>query len=186
MPTKAFSRRLLFAASLCLFALTLLCTPTGRLSVGARKKTADGCSLECLKQLAAARAATAKYHLESRALADGYVPVSPCVAVPGLGAMGIHYANFSLMDGRVDPARPELLLYLPDQNGRRQLVGVEYFVPAAAVTTAPTLFGKTFDGPMPGHGPGEPVHYDLHVWLWSHNPAGMFAQFNPKLTCPPA
>jgi hypothetical protein len=28
-----------------------------------------------------------------------------------------------------------------------------------------------------------PVHYDLHVWLWQDNPAGMFALFNPTVTC---
>lgn len=47
----------------------------------------------------------------------------------------------------------------------------------------PTLFGRAFDGPMLGHGPGMPVHYDQHVWLWKHNPNGMFAQWNPTLSC---
>jgi len=36
---------------------------------------------------------------------------------------------------------------------------------------------------MPGHHPGMPVHYDLHVWLWQDNPMGMFALFNPTVTC---
>jgi len=36
---------------------------------------------------------------------------------------------------------------------------------------------------MPGHFAGMPVHYDLHVWLWKHNPAGMFAEWNPGLSC---
>jgi hypothetical protein len=30
-----------------------------------------------------------------------------------------------------------------------------------------------------------PEHYDLHVWLWKHNPEGMFAQFNPRVSCTP-
>jgi hypothetical protein len=47
----------------------------------------------------------------------------------------------------------------------------------------PSLFGQEFDGPMEGHGPGQPIHYDLHVWLWKKNPAGMFAPFNPKVAC---
>jgi hypothetical protein len=29
-----------------------------------------------------------------------------------------------------------------------------------------------------------PVHYDLHVWLWEDNPSGLFAMFNPSLSCP--
>ena len=23
-----------------------------------------------------------------------------------------------------------------------------------------------------------------HAWIWKHNPAGMFADFNPEVTCP--
>ena len=26
-------------------------------------------------------------------------------------------------------------------------------------------------------------HYDLHVWLYRDNPNGLFAQFNPKVSC---
>ena len=45
------------------------------------------------------------------------------------------------------------------------------------------LFGQTFDGPMPGHIPTMPWHWDLHVWVWAHNPSGMFAEWNPSLQC---
>jgi hypothetical protein len=48
----------------------------------------------------------------------------------------------------------------------------------------PSIFGQPFDGPMPGHNPAMPVHYDLHVWLSADNPSGLFAQFNPSLSCP--
>ena len=48
----------------------------------------------------------------------------------------------------------------------------------------PSLLGIPFDGPMPGHEPGMPVHYDLHVWLFEHNPAGLTAPFNPAISCP--
>ena len=51
------------------------------------------------------------------------------------------------------------------------------------VTAAPSLFGQSFQGPMAGHVPGMPWHYDLHVWAWSENPAGRFAQWNPTLSC---
>lgn len=83
----------------------------------------------------------------------------------------------------VDPSRPEILLYAPRANGRLELVGIEYFVPAASVTTTPTLFGRTFGGPMAGHNPSMPVHYELHAWLWAANPAGLFAPFNPNVSC---
>jgi hypothetical protein len=28
-----------------------------------------------------------------------------------------------------------------------------------------------------------PIHYDLHVWVWDHNPSGMFTQWNPTVSC---
>ena len=28
-----------------------------------------------------------------------------------------------------------------------------------------------------------PPHYDLHVWVWQANPAGIFAPFNPNVSC---
>jgi hypothetical protein len=138
-----------------------------------------------------ARAATAKYHDVRQARKDGYVAVSPCVEAPdGSGAMGIHYLNGAYVD---DPAikagKPELLLYFPEPNGKLRLVGVEYFRPDADqdLTTTddrPNLAGVEFDGPMEGHDPGMPRHYDLHAWVWTWNPSGIFAQFNPNLRCP--
>ena len=144
----------------------------------------NDCDAQCREDLADVRAATAKYHDVNEALADGFVPVSPCVQIPNVGAMGIHYINFSRVDLNVKISEPELLLYLPDGTGELQLVAVEYFVPFVGTNPAPTLFGRTFAGPMPGHAPGEPFHYDLHVWIWRHNPSGMFTQFNSKLRCP--
>jgi hypothetical protein len=158
--------------------ILMLLTPAGVLSApGGVTEAAT------LKQLAAVRQATAKYHDVSQALADGYIPVSPCEAHHGLGTMGIHYLNPALaMDLALDPLAPELLLYVPSGNGLR-LVAVEYFV-ADVGQPHPSLFGLPFDGPMPGHTPDMPVHYDLHVWLWQANPDGMFAQWNPSLHCP--
>jgi hypothetical protein len=58
--------------------------------------------------------------------------------------------------------------------------------PPANPPPAPVLFGSVaFNGPMAGHSPGMPWHYDQHVWVWSDNPAGTFAQFNPRLSCTP-
>lgn len=135
-------------------------------------------------ELARVRAATARYHDVAVALADGYIPVSPCEQSPD-GVMGVHYLQPDLAaDAVIDPTRPELLLYVPGEDGDR-LVGVEYFVAAAATGGArPEVFGVPFDGPMAGHSPGMPEHYDLHVWTWRHNPDGTTAQWNPALTCP--
>jgi len=136
------------------------------------------------RQLAEARAATAQFHNVDTARAAGYLPAEHCVEVPGLGLMGFHDSNLGLMDLAVDHRKPELLLYAPKKNGATRLVGVEYVVPFVN-QSAPELFGQRFDGPMPGHEPGMPAHYDLHVWLWKHNRAGMFAPFNSKLSCTP-
>ena len=136
-------------------------------------------------ELKAARAATAKYNAVTKALADGYVSTVACVSsppIPGnLGGMGFHYVNLGLMDTTVDPLTPEILLYAPNGAGVR-LVGVEYTVLDVGQPTAPTIFGQTMEGPMPGHG-GGPSHYDIHVWLWEENPNGIFTSFNPNVSC---
>ena len=79
---------------------------------------------------------------------------------------------------------------LPTRTTRR-LVAIEYVKNDAdgdlgTDDDRPSLFGEPFDGPMEGHEPGQPVHYDLHAWVWRHNPAGELAQFNPEVGCPPA
>jgi hypothetical protein len=143
-----------------------------------------------LRDLARVRAATAKFHDVNVALAAGYSATSYCVAVPGLGVMGMHYVNGALVGAPgVNLAAPEMLLYVDTASGPR-LVGVEYMTidddqDLATDADRPYLFGRGFDGPMPGHGPGQPVHYDLHVWVWQGNPAGVFAEFNPKVKCGP-
>ena len=142
--------------------------------------------------LAAVRQATGKYHDVTHAIADGYADpatlAAACLEVPGVGTMGIHAANMGLlMDQDVDPLKPEVLLYVPKKGGGFRLVGIEYLVPLMpgqdALPVPPSVFGQTFEGPMDGHEPGMPRHYDKHVWIWSPNPDGMFAQFNPRLTC---
>ena len=139
-------------------------------------------------ELQAVRAATAKYHDVNVALADGYIPASGCEASPA-GTMGIHYMNPSLLGPGNDPLRPEVLLYLPNGNGSLKLVGVEYFQADAdqdksTSNDRPVLFGRGFDGPMDGHNAQMPIHYDLHVWVHERNPNGVFAQWNPAISCP--
>jgi len=137
------------------------------------------CDRDCRKDLATARAATAKYHDINEAIADGFVRVSPCVAVPGLGAMGFHYANFARAGNpNLDPAEPETLLYVPDEDGDLRLVGLEYTRFGPPTPPEPTLFGQEF------HYDSRLGAYTLHVWAWRNNPSGMFAPFNPKLGCP--
>ena len=77
---------------------------------------------------------------------------------------------------------------LPRANGSLELVAVEYFAVDAdqdlgTATDRPSAFGRPFDGPMLGHSPGMPIHYDLHVWVVEANPEGVFAQWNPAIAC---
>ncbi|MFF9097180.1 hypothetical protein ACF1AX_29170 [Streptomyces sp. NPDC014802] len=133
-------------------------------------------------QLARTYEATAKYGYLPNALADGY-EAHLCLA-RDQGGMGYHYFNPSLF-GSLDPARPAGLLYEDDGRGGRRLVGVEWVVPTAdAQGKRPQIFGQDFQGPMAGHYPGMPRHYDLHAWLYKPNRNGLFAQWNPDVTCP--
>lgn len=137
----------------------------------------------------AVRAAVAKYHSFAQAEADGYtVAGEPCVSSP-MGTMGFHAFNPGLAaNDAIDPARPEVLLYAPKANGRLELVGVEYWKRDADQNLAtdgdrPSVLGRPFDGPMPGHNPTMPIHYDLHVWVAETNPTGLFSMFNPAVSC---
>lgn len=138
-------------------------------------------------ELGVVRAATATYHDAGVAVADAFTATDDCVASPA-GVMGYHYLNFGRLGAPLDVRKPAILLYEPALNGGRRLVGVEYFKADTDQDLAtdgdrPSLFGVPFDGPMPGHLEAMPIHYDLHLWIWQHNPAGMFAELNPAGTC---
>lgn len=138
------------------------------------------CDHDCHQDLVTARNATVQYQYIEHAVADDFVQVSPCVQVPGLGAMGFHFANFARGGNpNLDPAEPETLLYLPDNHGVMQLVALEYARFGPPMPPAPTLFGQEFTYNSQLNA------YTLHVWIWRNNPSGLFAQFNPELSCPP-
>jgi hypothetical protein len=139
--------------------------------------------------LARMRAGSAPYRNFAHAEADGFIPLSPCVESP-MGGMGYHYGSPQRLGTiSVDPARPEILLYAPDRNGRMELVGVEFFVNAdawyaAGNTAPPSVAGVEYDPPNPQHpDPMVAAAYTLHVWLWADNPSGLFAPFNPNVSC---
>ena len=97
----------------------------------------------------------------------------------GAGGMGYHYGNTTLINGSVAVDQPELLLYEPEKNGRMRLVAVEYIVPLSAWTSPnpPRLFGRDFKVNQAFQ------IWGLHAWVWKHNPSGMFADWNPTVTC---
>ncbi|MGH3739965.1 MAG: hypothetical protein ACRDT1_01370, partial [Micromonosporaceae bacterium] len=143
------------------------------------------------QQLRKVRAATEKYQNYQTALADGYHKPDPWVCYESeKGAMGYHHLMTSRVDNEFDITKPELMIYMPNKKGTLELVAVEYMQPDADQDLGtdedrPSLFGGVeFDGPMEGHEPGMPRHYDLHVWIYKHNPNGVFNQWNPAHSCP--
>jgi hypothetical protein len=126
------------------------------------------------------RQATLKYQSTNEALKAGYVRDEHCVSAPGLGGMGYHWVNPSLVDPVFDPLKPEAVLYGPGPNGTLRLIAVEYIV--LNVGQPRPMFGEQ---PFDVGGSPLPVpHWTLHVWLHEENPSGVFAPFNPKITCP--
>jgi hypothetical protein len=105
--------------------------------------------------------------------------------------MGIHYVNGSRIDSVLDPARPEVLVYEPQPDGSMQLGALEYVIFASdwAGEGPPQLYGQDFEY-MPGQDEAHPNRYglpafwELHAWVWKTNPDGVFADWNPRVTCP--
>jgi hypothetical protein len=139
------------------------------------------------RSMADLRRDLAPYKDVDNALADGFVPVSECTESPA-GGMGVHFLNPARAMAPVDPQKPAILVYLPTADGGYELVAAEWFhadsdQDLSTDRDRPSLWGRPFDGPMLGHEPGMPIHYDLHVWLFKANPAGVFAPWNPSVSC---
>lgn len=144
------------------------------------------------KLLHDARKATAYTDLQA-ALAAGYTKFpdqhGDCVDQPGQGGMGIHYVNPALVgDAELDPLRPEFLVYQQPANGKHELVALEYVVFApfwdALHPQPPVLFGHPMHLVRTPNRYGTPMpFYELHVWLWEHNPNGLFNDWNPRVAC---
>lgn len=124
--------------------------------------------------------ATSRFHSTTQAIKAGYEPDDHCVSVPGLGGMGYHWVNPSLVDDVFDPLHPEVVLYATGPGGNLRLVALEYIVLNFGQT--PPVFGsQPFDV---GGTPVPAPHWSLHVWLYKDNPSGIFTPFNPDVSCP--
>ena len=127
------------------------------------------------------RAATKSFHDLAAAEAAGYPTKMPaCVADSTMGAMGHHLIDRKLIDDKLDIEHPEMLIYAPAGDGKVELVAVEYIVPyrfLPSTEKAPRLFGqelKRYD---------QFNYWEIHVWAWRKNAAGLFADWNPVLKC---
>src|SRR5688500_3387957 len=124
-----------------------------------------------------------------------------------LGAMGVHYFRPDLLGITAPPSprvngggthtdflKPSILIYEPQADGSLALVAVENLVFAKAWhesghAAPPTFHGVEYD--TMADDPATTVddahmfepHYDRHVWIYRDNPHGVFAPFNPAVTC---
>ena len=124
--------------------------------------------------------ATARYHDLDAAIADDFVFLHGCETRGDEGPVGIVYVHMGrLTDGIIDPASPEALIYEPRRNGKPKLIGIELAVPYGLSSNQqpPTFLGRPFQAE------DEFGVWGLHVWLWSVNPEGLFAESHPGVSC---
>jgi hypothetical protein len=185
----------LFAAILPLAGAALLGSyPCSSAAAQAEKHSGGPAALS--PELQRARAGLEKYQDPVAAVHDGYLSTLACVEYSkggegsmhyAPGGMGVHFLNLQFLGPTLDPAKPQVLIYEPVGQELR-LAAAEWFVPTGmAAAGKPTIFGQELQGPMEGHEPLQPKglhHYDLHVWLWKNNPAGVFSATNPSVKCP--
>ena len=134
------------------------------------------------------REATERFKDVAAAEAEGYFLQFGCVTGPDSGAMGLHYVNFPLvLDGELDPTKPEIVIYEPGPNGTLKLVGADFLVLAdawnAKHSSPPEMMGQLFHLFEAPNRFGLPNFYTLHVWAWKPNPTGMFVNWHSKISC---
>jgi hypothetical protein len=135
-------------------------------------------------QLNDLRKLTAPFHNFDKAVEFGYKVPAPaadvCISDPVRGGMGFHYTRDDkdlIRDGVVNLLEPEFLVYAPKPNGGVKFAALDYFVPYDTWTNPepPSLLGVPFvreDGFQA---------FVLHIWLYWHNPAGFFENYNPSV-----
>lgn len=132
--------------------------------------------------------ATRKYRDQAEAILDGFRPIGD--DFPAMGEHWIHVGR--VFDGRLDPARPEILSYAR-LDGEPVLLGVAYALPLLAGESPPSwpvapeawhdhygsLDEETFQ-PRSHMDPSAdgPRIAMLHAWIWAENPDGLFAADN--------
>jgi hypothetical protein len=132
------------------------------------------------------REATSIYRNINQAIAAGYAQFGGCVSGPEVGAMGVHFVNGALVDGKLEVERPEALIY-EIKNGVARLVGVEFITPApvwdAQSQDLPVLAGHHLQYVGSPNRYRLPGLYELHVWAWRENPNGTYVDWNPRVSC---
>ncbi|HET9007906.1 MAG TPA: hypothetical protein VFQ04_14435, partial [Actinomycetes bacterium] len=161
--------------------------------------TSSGGGNSLATQLARARLATTRYATSLHAAkADGYQIITPMIP-----DMGYHYLNPTIQG--FDPTKPHILVY-ERRGGTWTLGALEWVFPAKPTT--PPLPGATYgsfaaachytdgsfvfaaaQGDCATRSPETGARFNfwhpdlvtLHVWLWYHNPDGLYSGTNPLI-----
>lgn len=171
-----------FSASLWIAPPTAFADPPcDQLTDGLSNHPVPAQCMDLHEQLQTMRRVVSPFHSFEVAQVAGWgAQISECVESP-MGGMGYHFANIDrLLDGgALSLLHPEVLLYAPTEDGSMEFVGVEYIIPAADWPNAapPEFFGQTLH-----YNPVQDI-WALHVWLGRHNPEGLFADWNPEVSC---
>jgi hypothetical protein len=150
---------------------------------------------------------TAAFHDVDAAKAAGYsLFIAPpltaadgCISSVPDGGMGYHFGRLNnLADDSVSLLDPEFLVHAPkdaprkDGEARTRLAAFDYFIFYSAkwpgpsdpnFKRAPTLHDFSTMSALPdiAFAPSRFGGWMFHIWLWEHNPAGMFANWNPSV-----
>ncbi|MGH7577847.1 MAG: hypothetical protein ACREM1_22340 [Longimicrobiales bacterium] len=179
--TRRASAGVTRGARAALFAVVVACGGTGILHPREALAQQEELDASVHRDTARVRAATAAFRSLDAAVEAGYPrTVTGCLSNPELGGMGHHHAKSDLMDDNIELERPEILVYTPTEDGEYTLHGVEYIVPYSArppEAEPPTVMGQELK-----RADGLQIWY-LHVWVWTPNPSGLFADWNPDVKC---
>lgn len=164
-------------------ALVSACSQNAHTGMSMSTSTANpsAYSSEVQDGYARVRAATAAFRVLDSAVAKGYpASVSQCLSDATHGAMGFHHMNRALLDNRIEIEKPEILLYEKKADGSYGLNGVEYIIPYRAWpkdSVPPKLMGRDMVK-------SDPLQlWYTHMWVWTPNSAGLFADWNPAVKC---
>lgn len=137
------------------------------------------------------RRATAPYHNIAVAQTAGwsalFADVNGLTCITDLskhamGGMGYHYINANYIGSSV-PDQPAALVYRPTADGTLRLAAVEYIV-VGPKSDRPSVFGHKFNWNPPNNRYMAAGFWSLHIWVWDHNPSGLFFMWNPRVSCP--
>jgi hypothetical protein len=175
----------------------------GGLMLSDLSQSSSAQALNDLRQL------TAPLHDTAQAIAAGFVlfkapPLTAddgCISSATAGGMGYHYVNArsnNLGDDSVSLLDPEFLVYAPTnapivggEQGRR-LAAFDYFIPYSAKWPGPddpnfkrkprlSDFSTMRGLPDREFASSRFQGWMFHIWLWEHNPDGMFANWNTSV-----